>query len=209
MGRIRADSNALVTRLTTRARRHGQLARGDGPRGGPLAAYSDPAAGFFGAPVGTTWLGSAAAAFAVCTGSSERAGAFAVGLVAAGLAPAGLGSGFEAAGFGAAGVLDAAGLGAAGFFAGALGAAGFADGVGFFATGFGAAGFLAATFGFPATGGTVAGGGVGFAAGARPEGIGLIARGAGVRVAVADFGAPGAPAFGAPNASGDGDEGGA
>src|SRR6185436_617279 len=103
MGRIRADSNARVTRPTTRARRHGQLARGDGPRGGPLAAYSDPAAGFFGAPVGTTWLGSAAAAFAVCTGSSERAGAFAVGLVTAGLAPAGLGSGFGAAGLGAAG----------------------------------------------------------------------------------------------------------
>ena len=45
----------------------------------------------------TTSVAVAAAAFAVCAGSAERAGAFAVGLVAAGFAPAGFG--FAAAGF--------------------------------------------------------------------------------------------------------------
>jgi hypothetical protein len=218
----------------------------------PFAAFLGSSAGLLAAPGGTTSLGSAFAAFAVCAGSAERAGAFALGLVAVALA----GSGFHAAGVGAAGFLAATvgaatfavgmdfgvtGFGAAGFLAATVGAATFAVGVDLGVTGFGAAGFLAATvgaatfvagvdfgvtglgaagffaaaLGVAATGGAVDGRGLRFAAAlaldvgpavavdARPGGLGLEARAFGLRFAVADFGAP---AFGAPTTSGDGDD---
>ena len=166
------------------------------------------AAGFFaaglafGAPVGTTSVALAAAAFAVC-GLRRPRRAFAVGLVAAGFAPAGFGfataagfaagfgfataAGLEGAGFATAvafgfGLAAALGFGAAGFLAAAFGAAALAFGAaGFGFAGFGAAGFFAAVLGLALAFGAGSAGPA-LAVDARPEGFGVFtARGLALR----------------------------